>query len=552
MRLPAGAAAQTSDVAPPLRFHSFRPRLGLKLGLLLAAVFGVSVAALFRLQEIQRRAMAELLTSESRERSGMMEQVIILTARELRDFTSDYGQWDDMVTFINRPKRPWAAINIDSSVEKFNLSGAWVLRPNTSLVHATRGQAGQPPPPLPLPKTTLRALFSHPPKETFFLSLSDRLVELCLAPVVPSDDLQATTKPRGWFMAEKTWDAAQLQLISNLIQCETRITPPGLPLPASPPGQIIMRHPLRGPTGEVVADLEYTVRSKELEIGARTNRTILIVFCASYLVIAALAVGALYRWVLRPLRTIGTSLSLNDPTPIGPLALRSDEMGRLARLVETSFAQRTSLERNLAERTRLGRELHDGAIQTVYAVGMSLNGVRDSLRTNPAQAEGALDEIRTALNTTIRDLRTFIDELEPEQGAHPRFGEALRSIFGLMQGVRPIGFSLVVDDAFADQLNEKVRLHLLQIVRECASNCVRHSHARKMQVVLRRDADAASLEISDDGGGIESTPEIGEGRGLANLAERTRELGGTLKFESNPGTGLRIHLTFPCAPNGQI
>lgn len=534
----------------PRRLPSIRTNLGLKLSLLLTAILALSLAALLVVQQMQRHAMADLLTAETRERSGIMHQAIALTSRALHDFTGDYAQWDDMVKFVAQPDRAWAAINLDASLERFDLSAVWVLRVDGSVVYGTRGENQPAPPILPLNADAVQHLLRKVPDTTFFVQLPGRLVELCLAPIQPSEDTRRISAPQGWVLAERTWNATQVDLLSNLIHCEGRLVPPGRPLPGDLPNELTLRHPLPGPDGTAVADFVYTIRSSELEIASRYNRSTLLVLGANGLVMMAIAIGALHRWVLHPLGAIGDSLAHNDPSPIGSLARKEDEMGRLARLVETSFAQRAELERNIAERTRLGRELHDGAIQTVYAAGMTLAGVRASLRSDPAEAERAIDGIRTALNTTIRDLREFIGGLEPEPDRTTRFSEAARSIVTLMQGVRPIGFTLQIDDPLADRLGHQVRLHVLQMIRECASNCVRHSRARSMEIVLRQEADHAVLEIVDDGGGLAAKADSVHGRGLANLAERTRELGGVLRLQSIPGKGLRLHLAFPSAGTG--
>ncbi len=550
--LPAVPRARTSGVAPPIPFQSFRTSLAAKFGAILAAVFFLSLAALFLFLRVQQQARADLLTSEIRERSRLLADVIDLTTRRLRDFTEENAQWDEMVRFVDRPNLRWAAVNIDASLDSFELSGAWVLRPDGSLVYAARRENSRGPTPLPLTEAAIRTLLAKPPDESFFVQLPGELAELYLAPVQPSDDALLTDEPRGWLLAQKNWDAAQIRLLSKLTRCEGRIAPPGEPLPPPEPHQITLRHPLPGPGGGVTADYLFTLRAEELEITARHLRSTVLVFAATSLMTAVLLIGSLYAWVLRPLGAIGNSLARNDPGPTGLLAHRSDEMGRLARLVEASFEQRLELERMLAERARLGRDLHDGTIQTVYAAGMTLAGVRSTLRTNPDDAERAIDGIRATLNTTIRDLRAFIDDLEPEPERPIPFSQATRDTLALMQGVRPFGFTLQIDDPLADRLSGTVRLHLLQIIRESASNYVRHSRAENVQIILRRVADTISLEIVDDGEGIAFSSEAGSGRGRVNLSERTRELGGHLRFESTPGKGTQLTLTFPFvvdAPN---
>ncbi len=532
---------------PSLRFSSIRSGLGLKFALLLAASLAGILAAFWLVQRLQDRAMRELLASEIRERSDLMLQVINLTSQPVRDFVDDYAQWDDMVRFVARPERAWASINLDVSLESLGVSALWVLRPDGSVVYATSGEGSRRAPALPLAAADLRSLLKQPPEEAFFLHGPGGVVELHLAAVQPSADSNRLNPPPGWLLIEKPWNITHVRRLARLLDCDARLAPPGQPLPASSAFEFTLRHPLLGSAGRPVADLVYTIRSREVEIATRGSRSTLFVLGVSGLAMVAGAVAALYFWVLRPVRALGDSLAHNDPAQIERLVRQSDEMGRLARVVETSFAQRNELERILAERARLGRELHDGVIQTIYATGMTLAGVRKSLRTDPAGAERILEDTRTALNSSLGELRAFINGLEPEPTSPVRFDESVRSILALQQGVRPIGFAVQIDHVLAEQLSPEVRLHLLQIIREAASNCVRHSAARTLEIVLSREAGAVALEISDDGDGIKTFS--AQGQGLGNLAERSRELGGTLRIISNPGTGLRLHLVFPHDPD---
>lgn len=529
----------------PSLFRSLPSSLGLKLGLLLAAILLLSLAALVTVQKTQHRAVADLLASETHERSSTLTEALELTTRPLKDFAGDYAQWDEMVRFVGNANREWAAINLDASIARFNLSAMWVLRVDGSLVYATRGEGIPDPPPLPLPTEILHRLLAGGAQQTFYFRLPDRLVELSLAPVQPSSDTRRVTKPLGWLLVEQTWDAARTRLLSRLIHCTGHPVPPGQPLPEEQPNEFTLRQPLLGLDGTAVADFVYTIRSNELEIIARSNRITTFLLGANGLIMMVLAIGALRRWVLGPLGAIRDSLASNDRVPVATLTRRTDLMGQLARLVESSFTQRAELERGIAERARLGRELHDGVIQTVYATGMNLAGIRGVMRTDPAEAERMIDGARAALNTTIRDLREFIGGLEAEVGPKTRFSDDVRSIVNLMQSVRPIGFTLQIDDALAERLGPPVRLHVLQIIREGVSNCARHSQARTVDVLLRAEEARALLEICDDGGGLAPGSNTGEGRGLANLADRTRELGGVLRLESIPSKGLRLVLSFP-------
>lgn len=517
----------------------------MRLALLVVAIFGFATATLLVVQRMQRQSMADLLESETRERTAMLAHVINLMGQSLRDFAQDYAQWDDMVQFIQRPRPEWAAINLDASLDNFKLSAAWVLRTDGSLVYATSGENTVQRPPLPLPEPVLRPLLQGTESRIFFVQQPDRLVEVCLAPVQPSDDTKRATSPRGWLLAEHPWDAAHLELLGNLLQCEVTLAAPGAPLPPSGPTQVSLRRALPGADGRTVAELVYTIRSRELEIVGRHHGTQFWLFVVTCLTAGIVAVTFLHLWVMHPLRAIGESLARAEPGPILPFVAQRDELGRVAQLVQTSFAQRAELEAMLTERVRLGRELHDGVIQTVYAAGMNLTGARTVLRHDPAQAERILDDTHRELNHTIRELRSFIAGLEPEPSTQRPFREAIESIVTLMQGVRSLACVVELDDALALKLSGSERLHLLHIVREAVSNSVRHSQSRQLRIVLRAEAGGAVLEITDDGAGLDPLTQGERGRGLGNLSARAQELGGSFELDSKPGKGLRVRVAFP-------
>lgn len=517
-----------------------RNHLSVKFALLVAVIFGVALAALLLVQRTQRNSLAELLASETRERSTMLGRLVELTGQSLRDFTYDYAQWDDMVTFVATPRPEWAEINVDASLKNFNLAAAWVLRTEGTVVYARRGPGTTTPPSLPLSPAELAGVLAGGVSRSFFVQTAEGLSEICISPVRPSGDTDRKTAPRGWLVAARNWDEPVQALIAEVIQCELRVASPGQPAPAAQPHEISLLHALPGYDGRPAAHLLYTIRSSELAIASHSQRTELWLFAGLFLVGLAAAVYFVFHWVVRPVQVVGESLETGDPAAIVPLLARRDELGRVAQAVQTSFEQRAELEGLIEDRIRLGRELHDGVIQTVFAAGMSLAGARAAVRQQPAEAERILDDTRQELNVTIRSLRDFIQGLEPEPLGQQPLREAMQSIVKLMQGVRVVAVTWEVDDALAATLTGAQRLHLLQITREAVSNSVRHGDSPRLLLRLARAGKGWVFEVIEDGGGLDRTPSVELGRGLGNLAARAREIGGDLQMTSAPHGGLLL------------
>ncbi len=523
-----------------------RSSLSVKFAVLVAAIFGVILVTLLLVQRTQRRSLAELLESETRERSNMMSRVIELTGRPLQDFTYDYGQWDDMLAFVRAPQREWAAINIDASLKNFDLSAVWVLRVDGTIVYASAGENKDvPPPPFPLAPSQLQALLEAGKAKEFFVGTPGALFEICMAPVLPSNDTARTGKAQGWLVAARPWGEEQLQLLGDVLQCKASLASPNRQPKSTQPNEIVLSIPLRGPVGEPLADLVYTISSAELEILGRVQAIEFGLMAAALLTASIAAVAFVYRMIVAPLRTVGKSMETGDTATLHGLMNRSDEIGHVAQAVKHSFEQRDELQSLMEQRIRLGRELHDGVIQTVFAAGMSLAGARATLRQNPDVSEQIIEDTRNELNATIRTLRDFINGLEPEPLQRRTFRESVQSIASLMQGVRDFEMRLEIDDDVGASLNASQRLHLLQITREAVSNSVRHGRANRVKVKLAKEGTGRVLEVVDDGVGIGASSSPAGGRGLLNLAARARELGGELRMNAGEGGGVCVRVEMP-------
>lgn len=82
----------------------------------------------------------------------------------------------------------------------------------------------------------------------------------------------------------------------------------------------------------------------------------------------------------------------------------------------------------LEERERIGMDLHDGVIQSIYAVGLTLEHARLLLEEEPAQVRTRIDQSIEDLNSTIRDLRAFIMDMRPRQLYEENLMDGLRRL----------------------------------------------------------------------------------------------------------------------------
>jgi signal transduction histidine kinase len=195
----------------------------------------------------------------------------------------------------------------------------------------------------------------------------------------------------------------------------------------------------------------------------------------------------------------------------------------------------------LEDRERIAKELHDGAIQALFAVGMNLQGSAllagsDDLR---ARIQHAVEE----LDRVIRDLRNYIFGLRPGILADRQLDQALQQLveeFGQRTGVLTVA---EVDPAVAAELAGQAG-DVVQLAREALSNVSRHAQAATCRVSLYRDRDDAVLEVDDDGCGFDPD-QTTAGQGLGNLQDRAAALGGQAEIHSTVGEGTRVSVRIP-------
>jgi signal transduction histidine kinase len=191
----------------------------------------------------------------------------------------------------------------------------------------------------------------------------------------------------------------------------------------------------------------------------------------------------------------------------------------------------------LSERERLMQDLHDGCIQSIYAVGLALEDCRELIKGDPRRAAQKVAQAAASLNLVIQELRAFISGLRPVRLLDlPR--EIGRIIDGL--GRRAPRFKVDIQEAATRVLSPDKAEQLLQITREAVSNVVRHAHAKSGRISLRRTGGKVRLEVVDDGKGFDKNADKGRGLGLHHIAARVEKLGGQLRLTAKPAQGCRI------------
>lgn len=193
----------------------------------------------------------------------------------------------------------------------------------------------------------------------------------------------------------------------------------------------------------------------------------------------------------------------------------------------------------LEERQRIGMDLHDGVIQSIFAVGLSLENVLQFLEEDPEQARQRIQRAISDLNKTIRDLRAYILDLRPRQLS----GE------GLMEGLQRLVAEYRANTLSEATLNGPAQVELLpqkslalfHICQEALANAAKHARASHVTVSVWLTDERVVLEVQDNGRGFDpSKASLLLGHGLANMQTRAHMVGGEVEITSAPGEGTTV------------
>lgn len=199
------------------------------------------------------------------------------------------------------------------------------------------------------------------------------------------------------------------------------------------------------------------------------------------------------------------------------------------------------------ERDRISKDLHDGIIQNMYAVSLSLEDVPELMDDDRAEATARVERAIDSIHLSIQDIRNFIFGLRSELLEGASLVGGLAALVEEHRHNTMIDLELHISDAVAEPPPE-VAGQLLAIVSESLANVVRHSRASRASVDLVESGDdgAWELKIEDNGIGFDPATIAPFGhRGLANTRERAILLGGTVTIDSRPGSGTRVVVRVP-------
>lgn len=254
-------------------------------------------------------------------------------------------------------------------------------------------------------------------------------------------------------------------------------------------------------------------------------------------------------WV--PVRVAGevaAQLGVGCPRPI--TAVEQDLLASFAGQVNVAWSfervqaqvQHLSL---IADRERIGRDLHDTVIQRLFATGLSLQASQRKVADQPEVVE-RLEQAVDDIDGIVREIRATIFALQSSGDADRSVRAEVLDVVEELTTVLPRAPRVRFDGPIDTMVGSEVRDNLLPVVREALTNVAKHAAASDIELELSAGPAGVRLRISDDGVGISPDAAHGDGFGLTNLRERAESLGGTFSISSDgPDGGTLAVWTVP-------
>jgi signal transduction histidine kinase len=196
------------------------------------------------------------------------------------------------------------------------------------------------------------------------------------------------------------------------------------------------------------------------------------------------------------------------------------------------------------ERRTISRELHDEVGQSLSALLMEAGNAAANVPAGSVEVRRHVDSIKKLAEASVNVIRNMTLLLRPSMlddlGLVPALEWQAREV-SKRTGLRV----LLAAEESADQLSDELKTCIYRVVQEALHNCVRHSQARTVKVVVRQEPSKIVLSVEDDGHGFDARRV--RGLGLVGMEERVHHLGGAFEVESRPGSGTKVAVELPIA-----
>lgn len=207
---------------------------------------------------------------------------------------------------------------------------------------------------------------------------------------------------------------------------------------------------------------------------------------------------------------------------------------------ERATSSAVALSAQEAERHRIAQELHDEIGQTLTAVLLELKRVADQA---PGPVASALHQVQETTRDSLDEIRRIARRLRPGVLEELGLVSALKELTTEVPPHTGLTARCQLHNDLPD-LGDAVELVLYRVAQESLTNTIRHAHATRLDLTLRRSPTGVELCIRDNGHGFGNAP---EGAGIRGMRERALLIGAELTLGPGPEGGTQVRLHVPTA-----
>ncbi|MDQ0413337.1 sensor histidine kinase [Mesobacillus stamsii] len=221
------------------------------------------------------------------------------------------------------------------------------------------------------------------------------------------------------------------------------------------------------------------------------------------------------------------------------------EMEEEARISKLMIKKLIEAKEN--EHKRLAQELHDGVGQSLFTISVALQAI-ESFVAEP-RLHTYLGEVRKELDKAMNDVKSYSYQLRPQSLDRLGLVATIESLISTIKLTNK-NLQIVFKTNIRDRLSPAIEINLYRVVQEAIHNIIKYAFATKVEIVLERDWEKLSLNISDNGKGFDLATSRNGGLGLKHMSERVNQLNGEFSIDSQIGKGTFIAISIPIGEGG--
>ena len=512
---------------------------------------------------------------------NVVENVLYFKSESFIKPTNDNSAWDEMMKFVNKPNKLWAAENINTIRITFGFGFIDVFDSQLNLVydvedvtfHRTRENI--------VPVSSLKTAFKEKPFCHFFVRDEEGVIEVFGASIVPAADIDRKSKPAGYLVTGNRWGKEYIDVIQKATGASIKIVDKDtLTENKNSDGNFIIKRSLRNINGENIADIIFVFKN---ELSENNARSLMIFVFILFVTISAFIVIFLFvkKWVTDPIRHIASSLQTESSERLFKVDSKAEEFYNIAQMIKQFYIQKSELINEIDRRIQAEDELLGAKVaaenanrsKSEFLANMSheirtpMNAILgfseillDRFSEHPQYLD-YLSSINSSGKNLLRIINDILDLAKIEAGRLEIQFESInladivkdiKQVFSLKVMEKGLDFNLNIDPA----LPVRVRLdetRIRQVLFNLIGNAIKFTEKGEISVIVKpmnpsADFDSTDIYIEVKDSGIGIAPEQADKifqPFVQQEGQSTRKFGGT-------GLGLSISKRLVEMMNGEI